>query len=76
MNENNHFIFYSRITIDGTSTGTIWPKFSKKDMKYLLIKSAEPTLSEKPFIDEYNFWNRLPLTSNVNVKDLKSKLEL
>lgn len=65
-----------KITIDGTSGGTIWPRFSKKNMKYSLIKSAEPTLSENPFIVEYDFWSRLPLTSNVNVKEKQLKIEL
>lgn len=71
-------VFFSKFSIDGTSTGTIWPRLTKKDkMKYLLIKSAHPTLSENPFADEYNFWNGLPLTSNVKIPQLiQSKTEL
>lgn len=44
-------------------------------MKYLLIKSATPILSEKPFVDEYNFWSGLPLTSNIKSRK-HSKTEL
>lgn len=71
------FFFYcfSKLTIDGTSTGDVWPKYNGKDMKYLLIKSATPKLSARPFVDEYEFWSGLPLTSNINRREhLKTEL--
>lgn len=64
--------------MDGTSTGDIWPRYTSKDMKYLLIKTAKPNISEKPFKDEYDFWSELPLTSNMNyIREYpKAKIEL
>uniref|UniRef100_A0A2S2QI72 Carboxylic ester hydrolase n=1 Tax=Sipha flava TaxID=143950 RepID=A0A2S2QI72_9HEMI len=64
-----------KVTIDGTSTGVLWPRYNKDEMEYLLIKSATPILSKKPFLDEYKFWSELPLMSNVNIRKL-SKTEL
>lgn len=68
-------IIFSKLTIDGSSTGAIWPRYYKNDMKYLLINSATPKISERPLMDEYNFWSGLPLTSNVDIRE-KSKIEL
>lgn len=68
-------IIFSKLTIDGTSTGNLWPRYNEKDMKYLLIKSVTPVLSEKPFMDEYNFWSGLPLTSSIKSRK-HSKTEL
>lgn len=55
------------MTIDGKDIGSKWPIFDKKDMKYVLINSSHPSISENPFIDEYTFWNSLPLLSNVQM---------
>ncbi|VVC41617.1 Carboxylesterase type B, conserved site,Carboxylesterase, type B,Carboxylesterase type B [Cinara cedri] len=65
---------FAEVTIDGTSTGNIWPVYDKKDMKYLLIKSPTPVLAEKPFEDEYNFWSSLPLMSDFQQHVLKTEL--
>lgn len=68
---------FSKLTTDGKSTGTTWPRYNKKDnMKYLLIKSSTPILSERPFMDEYNFWSGLPLTPFVNNSREYSRIEL
>lgn len=54
----------SKLTIDGTSDGEVWPDYKDNNSEYLLIKSAEPVVSKRPFADEYKFWSKLPLTSD------------
>lgn len=70
------FFSYSKFTIDGTSKGDIWPRYDKKDMNYLLIQSATPIVSKRPYMDEYEFWNGLPLMANITDNRRKSKTEL
>lgn len=45
-----------------------WPLFDSKYTNYLLINSSTPVTSQKPFADEYQFWNSLPVLSNVPAK--------
>lgn len=68
--------FFSKLTVDGKSTGNAWPRYNKKEMKYLLINSSTPVLSERPFMDEYNFWSGLPLMSSVNYSRVHYRTEL
>ncbi|KAL5242170.1 hypothetical protein ACI65C_009580 [Semiaphis heraclei] len=71
-----NFAISDKLTVDGKSTGNAWPRYNKKDMKYLLINSSTPVLSERPFMDEYNFWSGLPLMSSVNYSRAHYRTEL
>ncbi|VVC41621.1 Carboxylesterase type B, conserved site,Carboxylesterase, type B,Carboxylesterase type B [Cinara cedri] len=61
------------LTIDGTDKGNKWPLFSIKNLEYLLINSSTPVLSKKPYMDEYKFWNELPLLSRLLESEIISK---
>jgi len=69
-------MIFSTITIDGTEEGNEWPLIDSKTMKYLLISSSRPVISKKPFIDEYKFWNSLPLLSTFKKSGKVLKTEL
>lgn len=60
-----YYTIYSEMTTDSCIMGKPWPVFHKKYMKYVLISSNIPSILENPFIDEYTFWNSLPLLSNL-----------
>jgi len=65
---------FSTLTVDGEKE---WPLFDKDDTKYLLIGSSSPVVAEKPFAEEYDFWNSLPLLSGVKMsKEAYRKSEL
>lgn len=59
------FIVFSTLTIDGLSTGTNWPLFNAEDMEYLLINSSNPVVLKQPYLDEFTFWNDLPILSRL-----------
>ncbi|KAL4097018.1 hypothetical protein QTP88_021860 [Uroleucon formosanum] len=52
-------------TTDGTDNGEPFPKFNTQKYEYVLINSSKPIISEKPYVDEYTFWNSLPLLSGL-----------
>ncbi|VVC41619.1 Hypothetical protein CINCED_3A013561 [Cinara cedri] len=51
------------ITVDGKENGNEWPLFDAKKQSFLLINSSNPVITEKLYMDEYMFWNDLPLLS-------------
>lgn len=51
-----------------------WPLFDDKNMKYLLINSSTPVVSNKPFANEYAFWNSLPVLSSVSNSGIYSSI--
>ncbi|XP_060877024.1 esterase FE4-like isoform X2 [Metopolophium dirhodum] len=53
-------------TIDGTDKGEPFPKFNTQKYEFVLINSSNPITSEKPYVDEYTFWNSLPLLSGLD----------
>lgn len=62
LNSINGIVFYalfSKLTIDGTTDGIEWPLFDTEDMKYVLIQTDQTIISEKPYMDNYNFWTEL-----------------
>lgn len=60
----NHCCYiFSSLTIDGQNSGTKWPLFNINDMEYVLINSSNPIISKKPYLDEFEFWDCLPLLS-------------
>ncbi|KAL4097011.1 hypothetical protein QTP88_021854 [Uroleucon formosanum] len=54
------------VTIDGNANGEKWPTFDTEKYKYVYINTSTPSIQEGPFVDEYMFWNSLPLLSGVN----------
>lgn len=68
---------FSKLTVDGEHGGEEWPLFDKENAKYLSIGSSSPVVAEKPFAEEYEFWNSLPLISGVKIaKEVYQKSEL
>jgi len=67
---------FSSITIDGTKKGEKWPKFNTKKYEYVLINTSIPLIKERPNVDEYEFWNSLPLLSGLNEARASVKTEL
>jgi len=53
------------MTIDGKVNGDKWPKFDTKKYEFVLINTSIPLIKEKPYVDEYEFWNSLPLLSGL-----------
>jgi len=68
--------WFSSITIDGTKKGKKWPKFNTKKYEFVLINTSIPVIKERPYVDEYEFWNSLPLFSGVNEARASYKTEL
>ncbi|XP_060878022.1 juvenile hormone esterase-like isoform X1 [Metopolophium dirhodum] len=68
-------------TIDGTDTGTAWPKFTyDEQFSVLHIDSAQPKIIQNPFDEKYKFWNQLPYNFRLNqtmsrkIADIKTEL--
>jgi len=55
--------------VDGEQGGNEWPLFDKDNAVYLLIGSSSPVVAEKPFAEEYDFWNGLPLMSGAKISN-------
>jgi len=68
--------WFSTITIDGTKKGEKWPEFNTGKCEYVLINTSIPLIKEKPYVDEYEFWNSLPLLSGLNEARASDKTEL
>jgi len=64
------------MTIDGTKKGEKWPKFNTKKYEYVLINTSIPLIKQKPYVDEYEFWNSLPLLSGLKESRASEKTEL
>jgi len=64
------------MTIDGSKKGKRWPKFKKKKYEFVLINTSIPLIKEGPYVDEYEFWNSLPLLSGLNEPQRSEKMEL
>ncbi|XP_022165688.1 esterase FE4-like [Myzus persicae] len=71
-----NFATTDTITIDGTKKGEKWPKFNTKKYAFVLINTSIPLIKEKPYVDEYEFWNNLPLLSGLNKAQASDKTEL
>jgi len=71
-----NFASTDTMTIDGLKKGKKWPKFKKKKYEFVLINTSIPLIKEGPYVDEYEFWNSLPLLSGLNEPQRSEKLEL
>ncbi|CAI6344926.1 unnamed protein product [Macrosiphum euphorbiae] len=71
-----NFAITDAITIDGTKKGKKWPKFNTKKYEFVLINTSIPLIKERPYVDEYEFWNSLPLLSGLNEARASYKTEL
>jgi len=60
------FFLFSVLTIDGTNKGEKWPTFNTNKYEFVLINSSRPIICERPYVEEYEFWNDLPLLSGLN----------
>ncbi|VVC43776.1 Carboxylesterase type B, conserved site,Carboxylesterase, type B,Carboxylesterase type B [Cinara cedri] len=72
-----HFASSDKPTINGTKEGQKWPTFDTTSYKYILINSSNPVISERPYVDEYEFWRDLPLFSGISyhkTNDLRCEL--
>lgn len=58
------FNFYSNPTIDGTENGLAWPKFTRSNQRMMHLNSSYPSITDNPFVDDYEFWSRLPISSS------------
>jgi len=54
------------VTIDGKANGKKWPTFDTEKYEYVLINTSIPEIKERPYVDEFQFWNSLPLFSGIN----------
>ncbi|KAL5242172.1 hypothetical protein ACI65C_009582 [Semiaphis heraclei] len=59
------FATTDNLTIDGTDKEKPYPKFTTEKYEFVLINSCKPITSERPYVDEYLFWNSLPLLSGL-----------
>lgn len=64
------------MSIDGTKNGEKWPKFKTNKYKYVWINTSIPEIKERPYVDEYEFWESLPLLSGLNEARCQNKTEL
>jgi len=58
--------WFSSVTIDGKVNGEKWPTFDTEKYEFVLINTSIPLIKERPYVDEYEFWNSLPLLSGLN----------
>lgn len=68
-----NFASANTITIDGSKKGEKWPKFTTKKYEYVFINTSIPVIKQRPYNDEYEFWNNLPLLSGLNNKAQRSE---
>lgn len=64
------------MTIDGSKNGIIWPEFNTEKYEYVFINTSIPVIKQKPYNDEYEFWDNLPLLSGLNKSQKSGKVEL
>ncbi|XP_022165706.1 esterase FE4-like [Myzus persicae] len=61
-----HFATCDNITTDGKVNGEKWPTFDTEKYEFVYINSSIPSIKKNPYVDEYEFWNSLPLLSGLN----------
>ncbi|VVC41624.1 Carboxylesterase type B, conserved site,Carboxylesterase, type B,Alpha/Beta hydrolase fold [Cinara cedri] len=50
-------------TVDGLENSTPWSKFTQSDQSIMYVDSDRPVLIKNPYVDVYEFWKKLPITS-------------
>lgn len=63
---NYLYCFYRHITIDGSENGLPWPKFTQSNQIMVHVNSSYPGFIKNPFVESYDFWNKLYNSSKRN----------
>lgn len=61
------YIFFRTPTIDGAENGSAWPSFNSQKQIILHINTSGSNVIQNPFVENYVFWNNLPLLSNIKI---------